>query len=210
MEIHKFKESFQAAEFALSLLKKYQETEINLCLTGGRFGSNLNSLIRKSNLNISNWKIFQTDERINSTDKETIQLDIQKNIQVCRGYTSSNVFFLPKTLRELSNNSDLISSNASKDIFDLVFLSLGEDGHLGGHFYNSEFCENEIYCFTNNAPKKPRKRISYTMNYIFESKKIVLSCFGKSKKDALQDFLSGEGLHSFMKNHKDIILLTDL
>ena len=210
MKIIYFDRVEQAIIFSLSEIQRYQSSKSNICLTGGRFGIDFCSKLINSKLDISDWRIFQTDERLGTDKEETIQLKIIESLKVCKGYKDSNMTFFPRSKIELESGLNNLSMLNIEEKFDLVFLSLGEDGHLAGHFKNSEIFKGGIFCTTNNAPKKPKERISYTINYLYKSKKIILVCFGQSKEIALKDFISGKGTHSFLKDHRNITLLTNL
>ncbi len=210
MKIIYFDTVEQAIIFSLSEIQEYRSLKSNVCLTGGRFGIDFCSNLIDSELDISDWRIFQTDERLDTDKEETIQLQIIESLKVCKGYRDSNMIFFPQSKIELESGHENLSQLRNEENFDLVFLSLGEDGHLAGHFKTSEIFEDGIFCRTDNAPKNPKERISYTINYLYKSKKIILVCFGQSKEIALKDFISGKGMHSFLKDHRNITLLTNL
>lgn len=210
MRIINFDTAEQAIVFSLSEIQEFRNSKINICLTGGRFGTDFCSNLINSELDISNWTIFQTDERLNIDKEETIQFQMLESLKVCKGYQDCKITFFPDTKIDSERELDYLSLSNKEESFDLVFLSLGEDGHLAGHFKSSKIFRNDIFCETNNAPKKPKERVSYTVNYLYKSKKIFLACFGQSKARALKNFMSGKGIHSFLKDHENITLLTNL
>ena len=89
-------------------------------------------------------------------------------------------------------------------------MSLGEDGHLAGHFLNSELTNDIRFCHTTNAIKEPKERISFTVKHLFNSKKVVLTVIGREKRKAFTDLVEGKGLHSNFWNKKNLVLITDM
>ena len=89
-------------------------------------------------------------------------------------------------------------------------LSLGEDGHLAGHFYNSAETKDPRFCYTNDAPKLPKKRISFNVEWLKKSSKVILAVIGTNKSGALRDLVNGDGLHSGICNINNLMLITDI
>jgi 6-phosphogluconolactonase/glucosamine-6-phosphate isomerase/deaminase len=95
------------------------------------------------------------------------------------------------------------------DFLDIVILSLGEDGHLAGSFKNSTPL-NEKITFTNNAPKLPKKRISFSIDWLIRSKLVIIVALGNEKQRAIQNLISGAGTFSSINlSSKNIVLLRD-
>ena len=197
-----------AIKEALNFLPE-QNTKFSICFTGGSFGVGLLNKISSEEIDISNWNIYQTDERLDATEKDIIQKIIISNLKGCAGYAEENCFFLPhalngKTIETLAHNLQRFSKNR----FDLTFLSLGEDGHIAGHFEESVSLTKD-FCFIRNSPKPPKKRLSFKLEKFLESHRIVLACIGKEKKHALEKLLSGESFHSKLVEHERLILIYD-
>ena len=191
--------------FELSKNSFYKKTITNIAITGGAFGKEFAEVMSKSK-NIKNRNIFLTDERISPILSE-------QNSNFVIKIFCKNKFLEKNNFHHFSQDflSDLNQPNDLEKRFDLCLLSLGEDGHLAGHFENSKEIGNK-YCFTNNAKKKPKKRISYSVKWLFSSKKIIIAVFGVKKKKALKDFIEGRSYHSeqYKKSIKKIVFLTDL
>ena len=206
----KVKSNEDAISIAINNLPKGQN-KAYVCFTGGKFGLGVLQALNKKDLDISNWSIFQTDERVEAGPEEVIQNQLIKNLKICRGFNLENCNFFSydsfdkKTLEDLSQK--LV--NIPKKEFDITILSLGEDGHLAGHFENSIKVQDGKFCYTENSPKLPKKRISMTLSQLMNSKKIILACLGNSKKLALDKLLSGEGIHSELIQHQGLILIRD-
>jgi 6-phosphogluconolactonase/glucosamine-6-phosphate isomerase/deaminase len=175
----------------------------NIGITGGRFGKNF-AMFLAENKNILGKKFFLTDERITSK-KEHRNSELLGKILKKNNFLKKNQFYyFPQNFDE--NNLD----NIFYTKFDICFLSIGNDGHLGGHFSNSKSYD-DFFCITDNAEKLPRKRLSYKVEKLFLSKKIFLTAFGLEKKQALKDLFNGKGIHSkeFFKKGKKITVISD-
>ena len=199
----------EAIHQTCSILESYckDKSLVNICLTGGNFGEgvskNLNFLIGLD----KQYNFLVTDERfVSHSDKNSNQRILKANLKTNFTLADSNFISFNtdtdylacfKTLR-----SELNLENISKP--DFLLLSLGEDGHLAGHFHNSILDESKSFCFTDHAPKPPRKRVSFSMQWLLKSDKIVLAAIGKEKKHELKKFLAGEGLHSDLRDHPNL------
>ena len=73
--------------------------------------------------------------------------------------------------------------------FDISILSLGEDGHLAGNFSNSINLGKNI-TYNMDAPKSPKERISFSIEWLAKSDLIILLAIGKAKHNAFQQLIS--------------------
>ncbi len=175
----------------------------NIGITGGRFGKNFAMLLTE-NKNILGKKFFLTDERITSKKEHRNSELLCKILKKNHFLKHNQFYYFPQNFEE--NNLD----NIFYTNFDICYLSIGNDGHLAGHFSNSKNYD-DFFCVTNNAAKPPRKRLSYKIEKLFLSKKIFLTAFGLEKKQALKDLFDGKGIHSdeFFKKGKKITVISD-
>ena len=206
----KVKTNEDAISIALSNLPEGQNKAF-VCFTGGKFGLGVLQALNEKDLDISNWSIFQTDERVEAEPEEVIQSQLIKNLRLCRGFNLANCNFFSYDSFDKNTLEDLSQKliNIPKKEFDITILSLGEDGHLAGHFENSIKVKDDAFCYTEDSPKLPKKRISMTVSQLMNSKKIILACLGDSKKAALDDLLSGKSIHSELIEHQGLILVRD-
>ena len=204
-----------AANAAKKILDEifYSKIINNIAFTGGRFGESIVTSFEPRYIN-KNTQIFQTDERIvEYDDKDCIQAFLKRSLSqsgINLGPDQLNFFRLGTSSSESINSMvDLLDQKKIK-AFDLVFLSLGEDGHLAGDFKDCDVLCDKRICYTENANKPPNKRISYTASWLFNSDLILLAAVGKEKERAFNDFIEGKGIHSLKINYeKNIILFKD-
>jgi 6-phosphogluconolactonase len=86
-----------------------------------------------------------------------------------------------------------------QSIFDLVFLGMGEDGHVASLFQNarsdpekSANCNGPFF-FVPNSPKPPPQRISLNYTAIAAARRVWVLVSGSGKEAALRDSLNAEG-----------------
>ena len=187
------------------------DSEMNIALTGGRFGLHLAKNLNLSDLQTSLINIFQTDERFTlPTGKDSIQFMLMKEISNLNSDTTYETFFFDTNLsaNESMNNMHDILISKKIDCFDCTFLSLGEAGHLAGDFQQSSYYL-EKFSWTETAPKPPKKRISFSASWLAKSKIIILAVFGDEKTIALRNFLNGDGMHSNILGSSNLVILKD-
>jgi len=209
VKILKIKNLEEAMSLALKESKHLFESKKNLsiCMTGGRFGKEFSKFIVKKKLKIFNKKFFLSDERINCSLSDKNYYLIWAPM---KQYNKDNIFYF------FQNKKNIINKHTKKNIsnfphHDLCFLSLGEDGHLAGHFENSINFSTKT-CFTDKAPKKPFRRVSFRVDWLLRSKKIIIIVLGLPKRNALRTLMNGKSQHSkeLKNNANRVTIITDL
>ncbi len=179
-----------------------------ICLTGGRFGEIFSKRLQLNKMDISLWEIFLTDERLNCLKQDEIRTMLLPNLERVIGFKADN--FNPFEQGHYRDSYESLLNKIEGICFDITFLSLGEDGHLAGQFKDSKLTSDNRFCYTDNATKEPKQRVSFTVNYLFNSKKVVLAVLGEKKRKALIDFYEGRGLYANFYNRTNLILITDI
>ncbi len=86
-----------------------------------------------------------------------------------------------------------------RPILDLVFLGMGEDGHVASLFQNARFGPPDDakgkgpFVFVPNSPKPPPRRISLDYDAIQAARQVWVLASGAGKEDALKKSLDAEG-----------------
>ena len=208
----KVKDLKAAARKSLDILEfsSKNKTNMSIALTGGNFGEEFTKLLAKSSFKDSCLSIFQTDERfVCNQNDDSIQKKIYEHFQGNDLKSYDLIFFdtsvsFEDCFLKLKRKVDTLQLSR----FDFTLLSLGEDGHLAGHFENSISCFNDLFCFTSDSPKPPKERVSFNIQWLLKSEIIILAGVGGSKERALKRFKKGEGLHSSLRFHPNLYLLT--
>jgi 6-phosphogluconolactonase len=81
-------------------------------------------------------------------------------------------------------------------VLDLIFLGMGEDGHVASLFPDSPANILDIavpFLVVENSPKPPPTRISMSYKTIFAAKNIVILVSGAGKESALHTSLQPDG-----------------
>jgi 6-phosphogluconolactonase len=78
---------------------------------------------------------------------------------------------------------------------DLIFLGMGEDGHVASLFPDKTegTISTEIFCAVKNSPKPPPNRISLSYAAIAAAKNVWVLVSGAGKEAALRESLSPSG-----------------
>ncbi len=74
---------------------------------------------------------------------------------------------------------------------DLVFLGMGEDGHVASLFPGDEDKANPAWFRPVVGPKPPPQRLTMSYGLLAAAKEVWVLASGKAKAEALQDSLSG-------------------
>ena len=109
---------------------------------------------------------------------------------------------LPPETAVAQANEDVLRITLNQDgqpVLDLIFLGMGEDGHVASLFQNARFqppkdanC-NGPYIYVPNFAKPPPRRMSLNYNAIAAAKQVWALVSGKGKEVALRESLNTEG-----------------
>jgi len=207
MNIYKLKNKFNVIKKAYEISEEILKTsdELNLVFTGGRFGEEFSKFIISKNFLIKNKNFYLTDERISKDINQKNNILIFSKFKKTKNFEENRFIDFEQSIKNFKNNFSLLKT------IDLVFLSLGEDGHLAGHFPNSINLTKKI-CYTHKDHLSNFERISFRIDFLVRAEKIVLAVIGKEKRNALIDLLEGLNFHSknILCNSKDISIITDV
>jgi 6-phosphogluconolactonase len=87
-------------------------------------------------------------------------------------------------------------NQAGQPILDLIFLGMGEDGHVASLFPGESdvlILDKVIYCAVKNSPKPPPNRVTLGYTTITLAKQVWVLVSGASKKAVLRESLSSKG-----------------
>jgi 6-phosphogluconolactonase len=100
-------------------------------------------------------------------------------------------------------------------VLDLIFLGMGEDGHVASLFQNAttQLAIRNSFLLVQNSPKPPPKRISLSYGAIAAAKQVWVLASGSGKEAALEQSLRTEGgtpLARIIQLRSHIKILTDI
>ena len=69
--------------------------------------------------------------------------------------------------------------------FDIVLLSMGEDGHIASLFPNHVYLEEQMVVVEQDSPKPPKERVSMSYQQLNKAHYIFKLIIGESKQKAV-------------------------
>jgi 6-phosphogluconolactonase len=86
-------------------------------------------------------------------------------------------------------------NSAGQPVLDLIFLGMGEDGHVASLFPGKMEGKMpaDIFCAVNNSPKPPPDRVTLSYATITAAKNVWVLASGAGKQTALRESLSPDG-----------------
>jgi len=176
------------AQEVLNIAKKsiFEKDCFSIVLTGGQSVLNLYKILSKSDSNWEKWHIYIGDERCvpmrhkdrNDQVINEIWLDNSK-------ISKNNIHFIKAELGLLKAKLEYEKILKKIDKFDVVLLSMGEDGHVASLFPNHSYPDNKMVVIESNSPKSPKQRLSMSYKQLNKSNYIFKLLIGKSKQQAV-------------------------
>jgi 6-phosphogluconolactonase len=188
--------SFEIIETIKNVLAK--KNSIHIALTGGTVGiltlEVLGKAIREQNRDISKVHFWWGDERFvesNSKDRNFIQA--QNAMPNILGTESAKIHAFPASdeVLELETARRNFSAHM-KDVFgesqpamDLTILGMGPDGHVASLFSGMNH-DGDLVVAVDNSPKPPPERLSFSLDLINRSERIIFVVAGIDKAEAVE------------------------
>jgi 6-phosphogluconolactonase len=179
----------QAAADFLALVSEVLESKpvANIVLTGGTLGIALVGELAKLNLDLSKVRFMFGDERFVALDHEDrnehqgISIFPELATQSLLRYPAANTELLAG--QALMNKAMTISYGSAEDtsdVFDLVILGVGPDGHVAslfpGHQNNGDWITAE-----RDSPKPPSERLSLSYRALNRADQVWFLASGAQK-----------------------------
>ena len=172
-----------------------QKGFFNLVLTGGNSILGLYRYLRKANAEFDKWFIYISDERFlpkdheNRNDRHIYELWLDKIF-----IPKKNIKFIKPELGLDLARKDYEQKLCRIESFDLVILSVGDDGHISSLFPGHNYDENQLVIIEKNSPKPPQKRISMSYKMLNNTKNLFKIIIGNEKKHILKKMIDGASL----------------
>jgi 6-phosphogluconolactonase len=179
----------QAAADFLALVSEVLESKpvANIILTGGSLGIAMVGELAKLNLDLSKVRFMFGDERFVALDHE--DRNEHQGISVFPELATRSLLRYPASDTELLAGQALMnkamtisygSSEDTSDVFDLVILGVGPDGHVAslfpGHQSNGEWITAEW-----DSPKPPSERLSLSYRALNRANQVWFLASGAQK-----------------------------
>jgi 6-phosphogluconolactonase len=169
-----------------------QKGKCIFAIPGGRSVSGIFNILKDKDVNWKKVHIFMVDERlVPLTDLASnfkLAKDTFLDYLVSQGklpVENLHPFEFEKGIQEYE--SDLRENGGT---YDIILLSSGEDGHVGGLFPNHHSIEDESsdFIIMNDSPKPPPKRMTLTKSLLIKSQVAIVLFLGEDKRDAFLKF----------------------
>ncbi|KKN13690.1 hypothetical protein LCGC14_1003730 [marine sediment metagenome] len=166
-------------------------------IVGGRSVSGIFRRLRTADISWEKTHIFMLDERIVPLDspqsnfrlaKENFIDELLMNKRLLPENVHPFVMNICKPDLAISDYEDTLQRYG--DIYDIILLSSGEDGHVAGLYpkHHSVSDESPSYIIFNDSPKPPKDRMSISRRLLVKSKVAILLFEGKTKRSAYAKF----------------------
>lgn len=148
----------------------------------------------KNNIEWEKWHIYMGDERCLSPDnQERNSFALYQAWLKSSKIPQENIHLIPA-----EQGSEIAKNNYKKSIqnielFDLVMLGMGEDGHTASLFPNHTY-SNESVVTELNSPKMPLERVSLSYERLSKSRRVLKLITGSGKQSAIKQWLAQEDL----------------
>ncbi len=189
----------------------------------GLYG-NLVRAYKKGKVDFSGVRGFNLDEYypMKKDDKRSYFSYMFRNLFGRVNIKRSNVSLLDGGARDWKKECARYEKAIKKRPIDLMILGVGVNGHIGfnepGSLKTSRtrLVDLSVETIKRNSGvfrKVPARALTMGVNTILSSKKIILLASGKEKRDAVSHLvsgkISGEWSVSFLRGHKDLVVVAD-
>lgn len=179
----------RVSEDFLSLMTEVLESKpvANIILTGGSLGIALVGELAKLNLDLTKVRFMFGDERFVAMDHP--DRNEQQGISLFPGLAAQSLLRYPAANTDLLTGQALMnkamtisygSAEDTSDVFDLVILGVGPDGHVAslfpGHQSNGEWITAEP-----ESPKPPSERLSLSYRALNRADQVWFLASGAQK-----------------------------
>ena len=173
----------------IEAIAKTKEGLIRIGLPGGRSVAPLvKGMLTLDDALLKRIRLYLLDERLSGelNSDTLLEAGLDKAIEAKRFAKTSLV--IPRV------GKPLLESTETQ--FDLVYLGVGEDGHVASLFPGSySGTDTSQTYFVENSPKPPAERVTFTYRGFFDhahNSPIYLLFLGEGKREALKRLLSGK------------------
>ena len=176
------------AQEILNIAKKsiFEKDCFSIVLTGGQSVLSLYKILSKADSNWDKWHIYIGDERFlpvghKDRNDQTINEIWLDNSTIYK----KNIHFIKAELGLLEARAEYEDTLKRIDKFDIVLLSMGEDGHIASLFPGHIYPKEQLVVIEQNSPKPPKERISMSYKQLNQSHYVFKLIMGESKQKAV-------------------------
>jgi 6-phosphogluconolactonase len=173
-----------------------ERNAFNLVLAGGTTPHRVYELLRTKAANWSAWHIYFGDERCLPAGHA--ERNSSMAAQAWLNHVSipaSQIHIIPAEQGAEAAASAYAQTLSKVELFDLVILGLGEDGHTASLFPNHNWLslpETAATLAVHDAPKPPSERVSLSARRLSQTRQLMFLVSGASKQQAIMDWRHGK------------------
>jgi 6-phosphogluconolactonase len=189
--------SEQLACNILNIAKKSIEQNdcFSIVLTGGQSILALYSILSKSSSDWSKWHVYIGDERcLIKNHKDRNDRIINEIWLDNSAIPKDNIYFIKAEMGLLKARREYEKILMRVDKFDVVLLSVGEDGHIASLFPGRTYPNNQHIVIERNSPKPPAQRISMSYDRLRASENMFVIIIGELKQNLVKLIIEGVNL----------------
>ena len=173
----------------------------NIVLTGGQSILGLYKILSKSKSDFKKWHIYISDERYLPRDHQDRNDEAINHIWLKNNkIPQKNIHFIKAEMGLNKARKEYDDKLKKVAIFDLVLLSVGEDGHIASLFPGHKYNKKQNAIIEKNSPKFPSERISISYKKLNSTKNLFKVIIGKSKKYIIKRLLEDDNLPANLVN----------
>jgi len=176
------------AQEILNIAKKsiFEKNCFSIVLTGGQSVLSLYKILSKADSYWDKWHIYIGDERFLPAGHKDRNDQIINEIWLDNSpIPKNNIHFIKAELGLLEARVEYENTLKSIDKFDVVLLSMGEDGHIASLFPNHVYPEEQMVIVEQGSPKPPKERISMSYQQLNKTHYVFKLIVGESKQKAV-------------------------
>ncbi len=200
-----------------------------VALSGGRITKNffvaVTKLVETSRVSLGNVEFFWADERCVPPDHpDSNFLLARENLFKPLAIADAKIHRLKGELPPAQGVSDANTTigklapknSAGLPMLDIIFLGLGEDGHIASMMPNAPAAainSEAAYLHIDNSPKPPPNRLSLSYAAIAAAKTVWMLASGVGKEEALRQSLRPDGPTPFahvIQSRPQTVIYTDI
>lgn len=180
----------QAALLAITLRRAF-----HIVLAGGTTPRRVYESLRNADADWAAWHIYFGDERCLPADH--VERNSWMAAQAWLDHVTiprTQIHFIPTEEGARAAASAYTQTLVGIELFDLVVLGLGEDGHTASLFPSYELANTAdapAVIVVENAPKYPPQRVSLSAHRLSAARKVIFIVSGAMKQQAVKDWRDG-------------------
>jgi len=182
---------FNASRQALS-----QRGEFHIVLAGGATPRRVYELLRTMDTDWQKWHVYFGDERCLPVG------DAERNSQMAAlallnhvNIPATHIHIIPAEHGAEAAANTYAQILGKVELFDLVLLGLGEDGHTASLFPNHAWGATSAapaVLAVHDAPKPPSQRVSLSAHRLSQTRQLIFMVSGATKRKAIADWRNGK------------------